>query len=269
MSDDATTESVDAPSVDMFESGVDAGEFALPSDERHVAIKEAKLSGEPLPAPAPAEPEAEPEPEPEPYDEPAAAAAEPADAFDLSSVYAKFGINPETATEKELTLARSYREVELLQARQATELGEWRAFAAIDDVSDDEGVEPAADDPAQAMTYALEHFGAEGLQDAYAVWEANDPGAAATWLGNARAIATEEHYAAKFAEQEQRLQQQTQIQNAFVEVGRATALEAQKVREDSFVASSTYASSGKPSKADEIAAEWDEMERPWKDGWQL
>jgi hypothetical protein len=261
MTDDTFVEA--AESGDMFADGSGADDFALPTDDRHVAIKEAKATGEPLPPTAPAEPEPEPAGD---Y-----GAADPSDGLDLSSVYAKFGIDPETATEKELTLARAFRENEILQARQATELGEWRqTFAAENVDGDEEGLEPAADDPAAAMAAALEYGGIEGLQDAYAIWESNDPVAAANWLASERVAATEQHYAAKFAEQEQRLQQHAQVENAFVEVGRTTALEAQRAREEAFVASATTATSGyKPSKADQYAAEWDEIDRPWVEGWQV
>ena len=54
------------------------------------------------------------------------------------------------------------------------------------------------------------------------------------------------------------------------QVGRATAEEAQRVREEAFVASATTTSSGvKPSKADTIAAEWDAMDAPHRDGWNI
>ncbi len=54
------------------------------------------------------------------------------------------------------------------------------------------------------------------------------------------------------------------------QVGRATAEEAQRVREESFVASATTASSGvKPTKAQEIASEWDALEAPYNEGWNV
>lgn len=60
------------------------------------------------------------------------------------------------------------------------------------------------------------------------------------------------------------------LQATTEQVGRATAIEAEKVREESFVASATTASSGvKPSRADEIAASWDEIDKPYNDGWQV
>jgi hypothetical protein len=54
------------------------------------------------------------------------------------------------------------------------------------------------------------------------------------------------------------------------EVARATAEQAQQVREEAFVASTTMSATGvKPSRADEIAAEWDAIRRPYDDGWNV
>lgn len=54
------------------------------------------------------------------------------------------------------------------------------------------------------------------------------------------------------------------------EVARQTAEAAQTVRDESFVASTTTTTSGtKPSRAEEIGAEWDAMEAPYNDGWNV
>lgn len=54
------------------------------------------------------------------------------------------------------------------------------------------------------------------------------------------------------------------------EIARQQAETAQQVREDAFVASASTTSSGvKPSKADEIAAEWDAIDAPHRDGWNI
>lgn len=54
------------------------------------------------------------------------------------------------------------------------------------------------------------------------------------------------------------------------EVARETAVAAQQAREDAFVASATTTSSGvKPSRAEQIGSEWDAMDAPYKDGWNV
>jgi hypothetical protein len=55
------------------------------------------------------------------------------------------------------------------------------------------------------------------------------------------------------------------------QVARETAEAAQQARQDAFVASSTTANGGgaKPSKADLIGAEWDAMDAPYRDGWNV
>lgn len=54
------------------------------------------------------------------------------------------------------------------------------------------------------------------------------------------------------------------------EIARTAAVEAQKVREEAFVASATSTSSGeKPSAAERIAAQWAEARAPIDEGWNI
>lgn len=54
------------------------------------------------------------------------------------------------------------------------------------------------------------------------------------------------------------------------QVARKTAGQAQTARDEAFVASTTTTTTGtKPSRADEIGAEWDAMERPFNEGWNV
>lgn len=54
------------------------------------------------------------------------------------------------------------------------------------------------------------------------------------------------------------------------QVARDTAQAAQQAREDAFVASATTVSGGtQPSREEQIGAEWDAMEAPYRDGWNV
>jgi hypothetical protein len=54
------------------------------------------------------------------------------------------------------------------------------------------------------------------------------------------------------------------------EIARATAEKSQQAREEAFVASATTASTGtKPSKAEEIAADWDAEKSLLAAGWNV
>lgn len=54
------------------------------------------------------------------------------------------------------------------------------------------------------------------------------------------------------------------------QVAREVAVQGQQAREDAFVASASTTTSGQTlSKAEQIGAEWDAMEAPYKDGWNL
>lgn len=56
-----------------------------------------------------------------------------------------------------------------------------------------------------------------------------------------------------------------------IDLRRIAADEAQKVREEAFAAREerAYKNERRPSRADEIGEEWDEIDRPMQEGWNV